>query len=287
MLAISGVLVNYCCMSVEEQPDYLAIHDSFAATEHGRALAEQVRYNKYRPPGTSKERWEELLGPDVNNLDHLVDTYHLSCAFIRQTDRLQPGLLSQRDKAVLKVTAVIHDWGESILPDINYFEKTEADELAEQQAFVDNLKSFYPSGDAKTYEIIEEALAEIVFDRESRLGSMFNIIERIGYMRTCLRADRHARESTAPDCEDNLRWLAAAVLSSDHSTHLILSGDGLRATHDFLDLREPDITEALEAVDPDVFSRHEPDQATVRIQGLTQAQTVWRAWQAGINFRLR
>jgi hypothetical protein len=227
--------------------DYLGIHDSFAETEHGITLAACVRWNKYKPVEISNQRWVELLGPDANNLDHLVDTYNLTSDFIARTDCLQPGLLAPRDKAVLKISAITHDWGESIKPDINYFDKTDADEIEEQQIFFDNLANFYTGGDTDVQELITEALETVIFDRESRLGGMFNVIERIGYMRTGLRAAEHVREATAPDCADHLRWLAACVLSSDHATHLIRNSRQLQAAQHFLVLREVDITDAFEA----------------------------------------
>ncbi|HVI60907.1 MAG TPA: hypothetical protein VM535_01980 [Candidatus Saccharimonadales bacterium] len=265
---------------IAEEYDYLSIHASFAATEYGRALSESVRYDKYRPSHVTHERWQELLGPDVNNLNHLVDTYHLSSDFIGHTDRLQPGLLSPRDKAVIKVGAVIHDWGESILPDINYFEKTEADEAAEIQVFNDNLANFYPAADPEVQDLIAEATTEVIFDRESRLGGIFNVIERIGYLRTGLKANQHAREGTAADCEDYLRWLGASVMSSDHITHLIEKGDELSAAHHFLDSRETEITQGFEDADPAIFAAFRPDEAPERVLGLEASHFVWETWRA-------
>jgi len=270
-------------MSAEETPtiDYLGIHEAFAESEYGITLAANVRYGKYKPAEVGNERWEELLGPDVNNLDHLVDTYHLADDFVSRTDRLQPGLLTQHDKAAIKISAIIHDWGESIIPDINYFEKTDADEAAERQAFADNLPNFYQGDDAATQELIAEATETIIFDRESRLGNIFNIIERIGYLRTGLRAAEHVREGSAPDCQSHLRWLAASVMSSDHTTRLVRQSDLLAAQH-FLVLRQVDIHEAFEASrDPAIFTSLEPEQAAVRGQGLQEARVIWDAWCAG------
>lgn len=261
--------------------DYLGIHEAFAESEYGVILAANVRYGKYKPAGVTNERWEELLGPDANNLDHLVDTYRLTDEFVSRTGRLQPGLLSRHDKAALKISALIHDWGESIIPDINYFEKTEADEVAEQQAFAENLPNFYTGDDEATQELIAEATETIIFDRESRLGNIFNIIERIGYLRTGLRAAEHVRESSAPDCHDHLRWLAASVMSSDHTTRLIRQRNLLAAQH-FLILRQVDISETFEASqDPTIFTSLESEQAAIRGQGLREAHAIWDAWCAG------
>lgn len=276
--------MKYMSVEATHAIDYLGIHEAFAESEYGVTLAANVRYAKYKPAEMANERWEELLGPDVNNLAHLADTYHLAADFVSRTDRLQPGLLSQRDKAALKISAIIHDWGESIIPDINYFEKTDADEAAERQVFADNLPNFYTGGDGATQELIAEAAETIIFDRESRLGNIFNVIERIGYLRTGLRAAEHVREGSAPDCHSHLRWLAASVMSSDHTTCLVRQSDLLAAQY-FLALRQVSISEAFDASqDPAIFTSLEPEQAAVRGQGLHEARVVWGAWCAGREF---
>lgn len=287
MLALGYRISNDNRMTMEGfQGDsaLLRIHESFAATTFGETLATEVRYDKYRPEGITKQRWEELLGPDVNNLDHLFDTYQLTGGFIRHSDRLQPGLLSPHDKAILRVASQIHDWGESITTDVNYHDKTVEDELAEQAAFDANLDAFYPANDPEMRALINEAAETVIFDPDSRLGSILNSIERIGYLRTALCADRHAREGSAPDCEENLRWLAAAVLSSDHIETLAIRGQQVYASHDFLVLRENDISAAYEAADNAVFFSHEAIQiADTRGHELDRARLVWKMWCAGIN----
>ncbi len=58
--------------------DFLDIHLSFAETIHGQKLAENVRYERYKPDDVTNQRWVELLGADVNNLTHLTLTYGLT-----------------------------------------------------------------------------------------------------------------------------------------------------------------------------------------------------------------
>lgn len=291
MLAFCVLIDNDSCMSMEGFPEdstLLGIHEAFMATEYGDELAAHVRYGKYKPTEVSNERWEELLGPDVNSLNHLVDTLHVTKGFIRHTDRLQPGLLTRHDKAVLQVAAIGHDWGESIIPDVNYFEKTTAHTLAEEEVFAANLANFYPLDDPEVMSLITEAAETVIFDHESRLGEMFSLIERIGYVRTGLCADRHVREGSAPDCEENLRWLAAAVLCTDHVEQFITKGQRLFAAHDFVILREEDITAAYEAADPAIFYRHEPlRDAAARGQDLEKAKFAWEIWRAGLHSAAR
>ena len=288
MLAFVVGLVNHNYMSVEGQPDFLAIHESFSATVHGEALASNVRYGHFKPDNVDNERWVELLGPDVNNLTHLPDTYRLSCRFIEHTEHLQPGLLDDHEKALIKAGAISHDWAESIphIGDTNYTLKTEEDEAEEEQAFADNLAGFF---DADSFPpelggLIREAAQTIIFDSGSRLGGAFNAIERIGYLRTALRANEHVVDDSAPDCHEALRWLVADVLANHHASHLIAASSRWRATHHFLDFQREAIGRAFEMSEPDIFDANIADTQHVseRRSSLKDARGIWNYW-AGLE----
>jgi hypothetical protein len=271
-------------MSVEEQHDFVAVHESFAATEHGQALAGNVRYGHFKPDAISNERWTELLGPDVNNLTHLTDTYQLACRFIEHTFRIQPGYLSSRESAVIKATAISHDWAEAIphIGDTNYTLKTEEDEAEEEKAFAENLAEFF---DADSFpkdmgDLILEATQKVIFDKTSRLGSVFNAIERMGYMRTALRANEHVLGGSAPDCHESLRWLVADVLANHHASHLIAASSRWHAIHHFLDFQREAIGQAFESSDPAIFDENVTDDrhVTERRTSLQDARGIWSYW---------
>ncbi len=283
MLAFALSLVNHSYMSVEEQPDYLAIHDSFAATEHGQVLGNNVRYSIYKPDDVSNQRWIELLGPDADNLRHLVSTYHLTEEFIERTEELQPGELSPRDKAILKIGAITHDEAESVpeIGDINYSHKTADHETAEQAAFREYLPRFHPDASPEVAELILEAADEVIFNRESRLGRIFNAVERIGYLRVAMRASGHLHEGSAPECADGLTWLVTDTISNHHTTHLIAAGRRFPATHRFLEIHQPELERMF-----DVgyvgrltsFAKFDPDRATVKEAHFDSACNVWDSW---------
>jgi hypothetical protein len=291
VLALAVSLVNHNYMAVEEQLDFLAVHESFAATEHGQALAENVRYAHFQPDEISNERWVELLGPDVNNLTHLQDTYRLSCRFIEHTARLQPGFLDEHEAAVIKATAISHDWSEAIphIGDINYTLKTEEDEAEEEQAFVDNLAEFFDAGSfpAEMNKLVREALQTVIFDKNSRLGGAFNAIERIGYLRTALRANEHVVEESATDCHEALRWLVADVLANHHTSHLIAASSRWHAVHHFLDFQREAISRAFDMSEPGIFdaSIADPRHITERQTSLKDARGIWNYW-VGVELEL-
>ena len=166
------------------------IHRSFSDTEFGDKLADNVRYDKYRPDHILKKEWTELLGADVNNLTHMPLTYGLARAFINHTRVHQSDLMNESEEKLLLIAALSHDWAESITTDISFGDKTVLDDEEEQAAFERYLVSFYQG---KDFELVDQARREIVFDHDSKLGEILNAIERIGYLRTALRADQLLR----------------------------------------------------------------------------------------------
>jgi len=188
------------------------IHKSFAETEFGEKLSENVRYDKYRPNHISKLEWAQLLGADVNNLTHMPLTYGIARAFINDARNSQPDLLNDQEEKLLLIAAISHDWAESITSDISFGDKTATDDDEEQAAFERNLASFYEGED---FELVDQARREIVFDHDSKLGELLNAIERIGYLRTALRANQLLNEGIEDtELQGGLEWLVFDVLSN-------------------------------------------------------------------------
>lgn len=206
------------------------IHRSFSETTFGDKLSQNVRYDKYRPKHISKETWTELLGADVNNLTHMPLTYGIARAFIHQAREHQPELLDESEEKLLLVAAISHDWAESITTDISYSDKTSLDNDEEQTIFEQNVAQFYQGED---FELVDQARCEIVFDHESKLGELLNAVERIGYLRTALRANDILKSGvTDPELKHGLEWLIFDVLSN------LQPKDNLEAEPTLLQLRK-------------------------------------------------
>jgi hypothetical protein len=254
--------------------DLLAIHDSFSKTSYGQALAARVRYEKYKPSQVSNERWIELLGPDVGNLSHLTTTYDITMEFIERLNEQEPGRLTDYEEDTLRVAALIHDWAEAIVGDISFGDKTEADEAEEKRHFNENLKHFYSGGSKEINDLIFSALTEVVFDPVSRLGAMFNAIERMGYIRTALRACGHLVNGDAQECESGFRWIIADVLSNQ-----IIKLQEYSAKYPpvakFLSENQSSISVAFEQVIDSTFEQYGPTQRTTKRQEFVRAQESW------------
>lgn len=256
----------------------MEIHEEFEKTDFGKALASRVRYERYKPAEVTNERWVELLGADVNNLTHLTLTYGLTRDFVATTDTLQPGYFSKDEKQILQIAALIHDWAESIVGDVSFGDKTAVDEAEEQRVFESHVAQFY-TGDA--IDLIDRARKEVVFDHagESKLGSAFNAIERVGYLRTALRAYSHVAARDAPDCESGLLWIVADVLSQQ-PTPLQQHAESLEAVKRYLIAQHEQISNAYELIesDPGVFNNYPSEQRDIKQCQFEESYTTWRAW---------
>lgn len=139
-------------------------------------------------------------------------TYGIARAFINHAREKQPDLLSEDEEKLLLIAAISHDWAESITSDISLGDKTVADEEDERAAFEENLASFYKGDD---FELVDQARREIVFDHSSKLGELLNAIERIGYLRTALRANQVINQGVSDVYLDaGLKWLVFDVMSN-------------------------------------------------------------------------
>jgi len=255
--------------------DYIGIYDGFAATPDGAVLGEEERYAKYNLTDLPHEQWTELLGPDVNNLAHMRVTYQLTQAFVRYSQVHQPGLLGpDADVPLLLIAAISHDQGEAKVGDISFGDKTAADTAREQQAFTEHADEFVPDASALLRHFLQRARDEIIFDHTTRLGSMFNAIERVGYLRTALRASQRLQQETAGEAAVGLRWLVADVLGNQTEALLDYTDD-YAAVASYLGKHATAIDQAFALVTADDF-RHYGEQRDEKLARFTAAAQAWQ-----------
>lgn len=180
---------------------HVELYEAFALTSYGQTLAGNVRYHNFQPEHVSNEEWVELLGEDVDNLRHLSLTMRQTEEFVETCNHwsvTRPGqvdtlaLFEPEEARLLLITAAMHDWGEAIKGDVTFHDKQEQDEIEEAEAFrliVSQLlpEDKYPGFNTETATHVLEILDPK--NREgNKLGQAFNAIERVGYMKTALRA---------------------------------------------------------------------------------------------------
>jgi hypothetical protein len=266
-------------MSQELAPDIAGIHSAFAETEYGRRAAESIRYERYNLEGSSHEEWVALLGPDVNGLTHGPLTRQLAKSFIRHSQYLQPGLLNDSEEMLLEVTAIAHDWGEAIkgIGDTTYSDNTDEKKNKEKAELLANLDSFYEGGTDDVRELILTGIQEVAFNSggNEKLARVFNAIERVGYVRTALRAAEVINSGQYPEHDAGLRWLIADVFANQIAKLDEYAGD-YAVVDLYLINQHHVISEAFKMIGYEEFLNYENEtQRSQKIKEFCDAQGVW------------
>lgn len=151
-------------------------------------LSVQLRYDRFRQEETIPQ-YVNLLGPDVLGLTHPRVTGEITERFLTHNEAHSLHLTTH-EQLLLRTTPYIHDLGELIIEtlgvgDVSFDQKTATHEQEEHRVFLKVLETI-PPGPEK--DLIREAYTDVAMDRSTKLGRMFNAIERIGYLETAIRA---------------------------------------------------------------------------------------------------
>lgn len=178
---------------------FLEIYDLFANSHYGEKLRQAIRYAPFKPEDVANEKWVEVLGPDVSNLEHLNFTLSLTQDFIRLSAnphkdwgfrgrKLGEIKFDRSEEELLCLTAIIHDWGEAVVGDIPWGDKKPSHAEAELIILRRQIKELCN----EKFEVLVPKMniaAEIALNGENiKLGQAFNAIEMIGYGSTALKA---------------------------------------------------------------------------------------------------
>lgn len=263
----------------ETNESYIEIHQRFAKTAYGHKLKDgKVRYDDWRNPNVSKPRWEHLLGSDVNNLDHLHWTYRLTRAILQMCP---DATFSPEQIDDLLLAAVVHDWGEGIVGDVTYGDKT-AEQLKNEgkalETIIHEMFESNPELEARAQHVAEE----IVHTENTPLGKVFKTIERIGYLRTGLRAWKLVQQDDRLSLSEksSLQVVAHNVLANQISTLLSTTTEfaGFDSLiSDLLDKDKTSITEAFPLLHYRQVDLQYPEEKREKLRGKFQASR--SAWQ--------
>jgi hypothetical protein len=264
-------------MELDTQEKILNIFRAFSHTQYGVKLASSIRYERYNLAGMPSEKWIKTLGVDVDNLWHMMLTYELARAFIGESRLYDPQFLSQPEEELVLIAAIIHDQGEAIVGDISYGDKNENDETTEALVLVDQQKTITKNLDSHTAELIQTAIKQIVFCpvTDNKLALVFNAIERVGYLRTGMRAYSHLAEGNTHS--EGLRWLVYDV-TTNHVGTLTEYAKTLPVVEKFLTKYVSTITDMLQIDSQSIIARYS-DQSTT----LANRSKSVESWQKFLN----
>lgn len=214
------------------------IYQLFAQSQYGRKLEDNIRFAPYKPATISHQRWQQILGDDVNNLYHLKVSFVLTQQFLQEMDN---PFFTMDEQQVLLFTALVHDWAEAVIGDIPFHLKTGADEAREMIELKHIMQEVLVEQIEQTLcDELCVSVKEILMQRQTKLGMAFNAIEVWGYMRTGLRA-WHASENFSGDLAENLKLLAFDVVTG-HSPKLRQYALTYAPLHTFIKQQEKVLT---------------------------------------------
>ena len=172
----------------ESAVPYQSIVPIFFEPDLRAQLTSKVRYERYMV-NESQEYFANLLGPDVRFVSHPGVTFNITKDFVTSQNK-SDNPLSETEISQLLTTALVHDWGELKLGaeghgDITFEDHLESHESAERIIFQRISERIPITEDRSTVREVNENIAQ---NRESKLGRIFNVIERIGYLKTAFRA---------------------------------------------------------------------------------------------------
>jgi hypothetical protein len=265
------------------------IHEVFAKTEGGIKLDKNIRFGDYKPSWMKNEEWEEWLGADVNNLQHMPLTNVLTRSFLRYFPEDAFTLEEQED---LRLAAIVHDWGESIKghedtrQDRTPVERQRIEfEKLQQMAgnVVEGLKIYRQDKEVLTHRI-ENVVENVVKNRESKVGKAFNAIERIGYLRTAVRAWEFSRnpnlnqETSLHD--EELRIAFESVTNNvllNQIPKLLEYATIYPPIQMFLESHAETITNAFEEMHGDIFLEYTGEEQPQQKIKFANAKNLWTA----------
>ncbi|NTV41464.1 MAG: hypothetical protein HGA61_04320 [Candidatus Moranbacteria bacterium] len=197
----------------------MSLYDMFAASEHGKGLASQVRYARYKPEGITSNYWLQILGPDVCNLMHMLVMLGITKEFVVSCggdSRNGYVRFTRKEQHILQLVAVTHDFGEAVIGDITADKKTLANEHEEMQHLERILLELSASDNGLISRDEISQILNVLSDKTSKLGHAFNIIERLGYLATAIQAWNSSLkvEMYGEGLCVNFKWLVSNVLGN-------------------------------------------------------------------------
>ena len=249
-------------------------------------IIRDVRYEQYLPEGVSFNEWVNLLGVDVESLEHAHLTHMLARSFLHHC--VQPPLswkgkiaksahFSRQEQEIILLATIVHDWGEMLVGDKPYPSKTSADELEEADAQRRIIRDRFSERQSPIFWKKLNQAFEIANNCDSKLGRAFNAIEKLGYLRTGIVAWRRSRQTEIEkrvELSAYLQWLATEVLTNHLPKLLEYAGIYPPVSGYLTDMR-PLISDIFEKAPDSIFEKYPEEERDFKKARFEEAKEWW------------
>lgn len=187
----------------------------FRETPYSDNLRQIPRWSRYMSEGTDRETWRRILHADSDGLDQARLMLNLTDLFLRQ-DINNTAELTDEDKELLMKAMAAQNWGKSysdelsLSADISYEFITTEDVEHRIRKFHKVYSELVPESSIKERFIVEKT----IYDRNSKLGKVFDAIRRLNCLRTGLIAYREFNEHPNDKDYSQLGALSLGVLAN-------------------------------------------------------------------------
>lgn len=192
-----------------------AVDIKFRTTGYAEHLKKSPRWSSYTPDQMSPVRWRELLHADSDGLDQTRLMIRLTDLYL-EYDTDNSSNLDDNDRRLLFLATSIQNWGKSFDDehskgkDVRY-ELITANEVEHRKRKMHMLiDELLPDLDIKDRYIVERT----IYDKDTRLGNVFDAIRRLNCLRTGLIAyDEYLHDPLNPEVK-NLAALTLGVMAN-------------------------------------------------------------------------
>lgn len=273
-----------------------AVVEALEISTYKEVLSRSARYEQYLDKLSHDNEemafraWaEDILDADVNNYQHLAVT-----ALIARTVAGFEGLSSEESED-LEMLGWVHDLAEAIHGDTTYDDVQKQGHEAHKRENLTLLDILcdgdFPISDEKAAQLVSCLNDSKLADPETKLGLMFEIVERIGYVRTALVAHKAVRASEkdrfSPEQYNRLNWLTENVFANHIERLVELSGNHA-SVRSFLDASAEEIDLAIFTLESDVAWMTISPYYEARGDDVAMRENKWHdSFAAWINYEMQ
>jgi len=253
--------------------EFLQMRTKISQSSYGQILNNSERWSRFKPDDLVFGEWQKILGYDVNNLKHMRLTDFITIGLVNLQNKIYPeNSFTPEEKRILRITANIHDLPESLTGDKNFELKTEDDEDLELK----NMNFIINDIQLEIDESATKQIIDILKDKNSKLGKAFNVIERIGYFRTGIKAWKKASNQN-DQTTNGLYWLIHNVLLNQIPPLINYSKDFALAEY-ALHFYKSDITQIFNEIPKTSFDNYSLNEREVKSNQFREASKIWTDW---------